>query len=178
MKAVCTNPNCRALFTPRNALQLYCSRKCSAHVRNRRYYCTANGRDHKRVAASRYFQAHTNELYDRKAARFQRYYQEETEQQEREIQEWEKIAAEHPECKFGDPMLPSIGAAVREQHDWHPSSNPTDGCMGRWLWLPEDGELVQRLVRGNDTDYRCGFKVNEIGGLVAVSPDPRVRRTA
>lgn len=175
MKAVCTNPNCRALFIPRNALQLYCSRKCSAHVRNRRYYCTPSGRDHKRVAASQYFQTYKHELYERKAARFQQHCEREQQRRDKELQQFgfsdEDLLqmSEAQRIKFSSSMR-ATGSDVRALHDYHPAAEGS-GYMGRWLWLLEDGELVQRLVRGNDTDYRCGFRVNEIGELVAISPD-------
>src|SRR5215469_4281592 len=97
MHAICINSKCCQPFTPRNTRQLYCSRRCSAHVRNRRYRATPKGRKNKRLSASRYFQNHKAERYAEKERRLQRYCEEYRAECDRKLEAWREQIKQEPD---------------------------------------------------------------------------------
>lgn len=133
-KGACLRIDCHKQVTGRKK---YCSERCSKLTRNRRYYDTPNGRQKKRVAASRYFQVHRSELYEKRRVRFERL-----------------LTRYLPDAyRFGEMMgcrrngLPGSEykrSAAREQvrfhHDHHP--NPFDqDRWGRNEWERRHPEL-------------------------------------
>lgn len=142
----CARKDCRNPAPPRH---LYCSRTCSAVVRNRRYYRTLNGRTKKRQAASRYFQRHKQELYDKKAQRFARIFEESMSMEMR--------------CHRIDPHdadilvplvvrreAPAIKRSIRRNHDFHPQTFHDWHGKIRWQIDWTDGVLKPYWIRGFD----------------------------
>jgi hypothetical protein len=148
---LCRRVDCRNSV---NGKAAYCSRRCSAWVRNHRYYGTLNGRLHKRAAARRYFQRHHQELYDRRAARFEDYVNE--------------ILNTHNSLYLHDFSFDTPGAAgksleelsligarylARVQHDWNPRRQG-DSSIGRPYYMPnEKGTLVPGIFH-SDAGWR------------------------
>src|SRR5689334_14852039 len=114
MTKTCTNPDCRLRFPTKNRAKLYCSDRCSALTRNRRYYRTIKGRQKKQELARGYFQRHKQGLYEKKADRLNRLFREEMAS---------SLRAEN--FAFPDPELVNIVAgklapsAMRRIRFWH-----------------------------------------------------------
>jgi len=128
----------------------YCSKSCSAVTRNRRYFLTLNGRWKKRAAASRYFQNHKQDLYDRKAARFERHCLD----VERGINKYKASAlimgmgtGRWPERNL-ENLYKEIRRLARGRYDRHPAQTG-DGPMGRKVWIVDyDTKQLRREVIG------------------------------
>jgi len=125
----------------------YCSKRCSAVVRNRRYYRTINGRAKKRTAASRYFQRHKQELYDKKAARFGQMFREEVAADMR----MENIPSYQPDLGplVEAKLAPAAMRRVRFWHDFHPRMFCDWHGKVRWQ-VDWDGKLKPYWIRGLD----------------------------
>ncbi len=138
----CANPIC-----DKRAVRKYCSSKCSAAVRNRKYYRTLKGRQNKRNAASRYFQAHKQDLYDKRARRMWNYAHGLISKQ---------VETELSLYKPDDPFI--VGCIEREAvrdgkrlsrflYDYHPKDFGDWRGYYRWL-LDFDGQMKPFFVRG------------------------------
>lgn len=133
----CANPVCaERVHFPKK----YCSRRCSAHVRNRRYYLTERGRLKKRAGQSRYFQKHRAELYAKKAARFQRYERETVARLTAGFDAGPALLSDERFRRISDPESIAREAHydVRVKHDWH--GGLYDGPIGRPIYVFLNGK--------------------------------------
>lgn len=151
--ALCHNPKCKVrVYTATNPRQLYCSQKCSAQVRQHDYCERPKGRMKKRELASRYFQRHRFEIYEKRAARFARYVSEEL----HKVDKWAALlnhgAAFCQSRADGSPRYDTDGLClleakrkVRLRHDYHP--DPWDTRYGSQRW--EGRHTFRRSERQN-----------------------------
>lgn len=144
MKILAICMKCDRKFAPLSPLQMYCSAQCSAHARNHRYYLTLRGRCNKRAGQSRYFQAHREELYEKRRERFEGYVS-------RILQSRgeESLAIDHYNGRtVGLDELASLEAKriSRVQHDWH-GRQQGDSNLGRYQYIFDfDGKPTLTLV--------------------------------
>lgn len=135
---LCTRFGCENPITGRT--RLYCSKACSAATRNRRYYLTLQGRLKKRAGASRYFQNHHEELYEKRRARMDQYVVEIVRKGEVDFVDG-RISS--PRLGLEDEQYTQFAARnlARMQHDWQP--NPYDGRVGKPMYFfTQDGRAV------------------------------------
>jgi hypothetical protein len=125
---------------------LYCSDKCSARARNRRYYRTIKGRRKKQELARGYFQRHKQELYDKKAARLDQMFREELATD----MGMENIPSCQPDLipLVEGKLAPAAMRRVRFWHDFHPQQFRDWHGKVRWQIDWEDGKLKPYWIRG------------------------------
>ena len=150
-KAVCANAKCEKSFVPAVKSHIYCSRKCSAAVRNHRYYLTWEGRLKKRAAASRYFQQHRLEIYERRRSRMARYVEEILASREATAEDGHLLSMRQ-DIDDSTARLVHAKHLVRVRHDWHPRQLG-DQPLGRIVYFPgPNGTPVLCSTRAMCTD--------------------------
>src|SRR5215467_7086572 len=140
-KAACAHSKCRKFFVPTVNGQIYCSERCSSAVRTRRYCLTWKGRQKKRAAASRYFQRHRQEIYERRRSRMARYVEEILASGEATAEEGQLVSTRQG-MDDSTARLVHAKHVARVRHDWHPQQLG-DSALGRMVYFPRpDGTLV------------------------------------
>ena len=140
---ICARKDC---LNPVAGRKTYCSRACSAKVRNTRYYRTIKGRKKKRELAQWYFQRHRQELYDKKADRLSGLFREELASRLRA----ENFAGYDPELVniVAGKLAPHAMGTVRFWHDYHPRMGMDWHGRLRWEIDWTDGQLKPYWIRG------------------------------
>jgi hypothetical protein len=138
----CANPPCS-----RPAVNKYCSKKCSAAVRNRRYYRTFKGRQNKQAAASRYFQRHKQQLYEKRAIRMQQYAGDLIHNEIRR-----ELSLYRPKDSFVIGRIEQKATQTSKRlnrflHDYHPKDFGDWRGTYRWM-MDRDGQTKPYFVRG------------------------------
>jgi len=138
---LCQNINCQ---NPVSGRRRYCSARCSARVRNRRYYNTLRGQEAKARGARKYFQNHREELYEKRARRFESYVQRYLGEALTDGRDF--LSLSHPNCPdptFANLVMLEARRLARIRHDWHPRQQG-DSPLGRPVWKPVDPNTFVR----------------------------------
>ncbi len=142
---------------------VYCSAKCSAVVRNRRYYRTIKGRLKKQELARGYFQRHKQKLYDKRAARLAELFRAEMAAEMR----CHNIREQDVDVVL--PILvartaPGVMRNVRFHHDFHPQQFRDWHGKVRWQVDWADGKLKRYWVRGPYREELAGARISATMG--------------
>jgi hypothetical protein len=136
--SLCTRLGCQKPIIGSHLL--YCSKACSAATRNRRYYLTLQGRLNKRAGASRYFQTHRNELYEKRHTRMDQYVVEIVKNGEVDFIDG-RISSNRISLEDEQYTVLASRNLARVRHDWH--GGPHDGRVGKPMYFfTQDGRAV------------------------------------
>ena len=165
---LCKQVDCQNSVTGR---ALYCSRRCSAWVRNRRYYGSLNGRSHKRAAARRYFQRRRQELYDRRAKRFEGYVNEILRGDHEFLRDLVDPFRGRTDSTPLELAMEGARKLAQVQHDWNPKRQG-DSSVGRPYYATnEKGQLVPGIFHSDVGGWTPVGKPVDASRFV--KPDPR-----